>query len=143
VSTHTHSSQKDKPQERPRSAAWRGARARGGRALMLCLASSPGARTLDCLQSAHLDSRPPPRAPSAPCLHPNPPPLAPAPAPRADITSNTYYDWLIDHAWVMLPIQAFVGKMIASLKEFPARQKPATFTIDQVMKKLEAGLPIS
>ena len=65
------------------------------------------------------------------------------PFERADITSNTYYDWLIDHAWVMLPIQSFVGKMISSLKEFPARQKPASFTIDQVMAKLEAGLPIS
>lgn len=65
------------------------------------------------------------------------------PYERADITSNTYYDWLIDHAWIMVPAQAYVAKMIATLKEFPPRQKAASFTVDQVMAKLQEGMPSS
>ena len=30
------------------------------------------------------------------------------PYERADITSNTYYDWMLDHAWVLVPVQAYV-----------------------------------
>lgn len=65
------------------------------------------------------------------------------PFEKADQTSNTYYDWLLEHAWVVLPAQAFVAKMIGTLKEFPARQKPASFTIDQVLAKLQEGMPSS
>jgi len=63
------------------------------------------------------------------------------PYERADITSNTYYDWILDHAWVCVPMQAFVLQMIESLGEFPPRQKPASFSLDQVMEKLQTGLP--
>jgi arylsulfatase len=62
------------------------------------------------------------------------------PYERADITSNTYYDWLIDHAFMLVPTQALVGEFLASFKEFPPRQKAASFTVDQVMEKLTAGL---
>ena len=47
------------------------------------------------------------------------------PYERADITSNTYYDWLIDHAFVLVPAQAVVGQLLATFKEFPPSQKPA------------------
>jgi arylsulfatase len=63
------------------------------------------------------------------------------PYERADITSNTYWDWLLAHAWLVLPAQAFVGQMLQSLAEFPPSQTPASFTINQVMEKLEAGIP--
>jgi arylsulfatase len=62
------------------------------------------------------------------------------PYERADITSNTYYDWCLDHAWMAIPAQAYVAQMITSLGEFPARQKPASFSIDQVLEKLKAGV---
>jgi arylsulfatase A-like enzyme len=62
------------------------------------------------------------------------------PYERADITSNTYYDWLLDHAYLVVPAQAIVGQFLATFKEFPPRQKAASFGIDQVMAKLEAGL---
>jgi len=65
------------------------------------------------------------------------------PYERAELTSNTYWDWFLDHAFVCLPLQAFVVQMAQSLVEFPPRQKPASFTIDQVMAKLQAGLPSS
>jgi len=41
--------------------------------------------------------------------------------------------------FAMVPAQAFVGKWISNFKDFPPRQKPASFSIDEVMKKLEEG----
>jgi arylsulfatase len=57
----------------------------------------------------------------------------------ADITSNTYWDWIFDHAFVLVPAQALVGEFLNTLKEFPPRQKAASFSIDQVVEKLTAG----
>ena len=51
------------------------------------------------------------------------------PYERADITSNTYYDWLLDHAWAAIPAQAYVARMMKTLQEFPPRQEPADFSI--------------
>ena len=54
-----------------------------------------------------------------------------------DSDSNTYWDWLLDHAFLGVPTQAVVGEFLATFKEFPPWQKPASFTIDQVMEKLQ------
>ena len=61
------------------------------------------------------------------------------PYERADITSNTYYDWLIDRAYLLVPAQAIVGRFLATFQEYPPRQKAASFTVDQVMEKLLEG----
>jgi len=58
------------------------------------------------------------------------------PYERATITSNTYFDWLLDHAYFLVPAQAYVGQFLATFKEFPPRQKAASFSLDQVMEKL-------
>jgi len=60
------------------------------------------------------------------------------PYERAEITSNTYFDWLIDRAYLLVPAQAYVGKFLETFQEFPPRQKPASFSLDQVMEKLSA-----
>jgi arylsulfatase len=62
------------------------------------------------------------------------------PYERADITSNTYYQWLIERAYILVPIQSLVAEFLATFTEFPPRQKAASFTVDQVMEKLEAGI---
>ncbi|EMI45885.1 arylsulfatase [Rhodopirellula sp. SWK7] len=59
------------------------------------------------------------------------------PYERADITSNTYYDWLLDHAFLLVPAQDYVGKFLATFKEFPPRQEAASFNLDDVMRKLK------
>lgn len=59
------------------------------------------------------------------------------PYERADITSNVYYDWLLDHAFLLVPAQEVVGRFAATFKEFPPRQKAASFSIDQLMEKLK------
>ena len=58
------------------------------------------------------------------------------PYERADVTSNTYYDWLLDHAFLVVPAQDYVGKFLATLKEYPPRQKAASFNLDEVMKMM-------
>ncbi|MCA9234349.1 MAG: sulfatase-like hydrolase/transferase, partial [Planctomycetales bacterium] len=61
------------------------------------------------------------------------------PYERADVTSNTYYDWLLDHAFLLVPAQDYVGKFLASFQEYPPRQKAASFNLDEVMAKLQEG----
>jgi arylsulfatase A-like enzyme len=62
------------------------------------------------------------------------------PYERASITSNTYFDWLLDRAWVLVPAQTYVAQMLQTLVEFPPRQEPASFNIAKVMEKLTAGV---
>jgi arylsulfatase A-like enzyme len=58
------------------------------------------------------------------------------PYERADITSNTYYDWVLDHLFVITPMQAYVGGFLQTFKEYPQRQKAASFNLDSVLDKL-------
>ena len=58
------------------------------------------------------------------------------PYERAYFTSNTYYDWLVDHIFFLVPAQAYVGDFLTTFKEFPPRQKAASFSVDQVMEML-------
>ena len=58
------------------------------------------------------------------------------PYERAEETSNTYYDWLLDRAYLLVPAQAYVGNFLKTFQEYPPRQKAASFTLDQVMEKI-------
>ncbi|MEJ2721638.1 MAG: arylsulfatase [bacterium] len=58
------------------------------------------------------------------------------PYERSQKTSNTYYDWLLDRAYLLVPAQAYVTKFLGTFKEYPPRQKAASFSLDQVMEKL-------
>ncbi|WP_299496610.1 arylsulfatase [uncultured Shewanella sp.] len=55
----------------------------------------------------------------------------------ADKTSNTYYDWLIDRAYMFVPAQTYVANFLKTFKEFPPSQKAASFNLEQVMNMLE------
>ncbi|WP_394173822.1 arylsulfatase [Thalassotalea litorea] len=61
------------------------------------------------------------------------------PFERAQKTSNTYYDWMLDRAYLLVPAQAYVGKFLETFKEYPPSQKAASFSLDQVMEKLQEG----
>ena len=61
------------------------------------------------------------------------------PYERAPITSNTYYDWLLDRAYLLVPAQTYVGDFMNTFVDYPPRQKAASFSLDQVMEKLEKG----
>jgi arylsulfatase len=62
------------------------------------------------------------------------------PFERADVTSNTYWDWYINKGYMIMAAQALVTPFLATFKDFPPRQKAASFTIDQAMEKMEASL---
>ena len=59
------------------------------------------------------------------------------PYERAYRTSNTYYDWVIDRVFLFVPAQQYVGDFLATFQEFPPRQKAASFSIDQVLERLQ------
>jgi arylsulfatase len=59
------------------------------------------------------------------------------PYERADITSNTYYDWLMDHVFLLVPAQAFVSQFLMTFKDYPQRQKAASFNLDEVLDKMK------
>src|SRR5262245_8117736 len=62
------------------------------------------------------------------------------PYEHATVTSNTYWDWYFDHVYLLVPMQAYVGQFLETFKEYPPRQKAASFTITEVMDKLNENL---
>ncbi len=62
------------------------------------------------------------------------------PFERADITSNTYWDWVLDRAFLVVPAQAVVAEFLQTFIAFPPRQKAASFAMDQVMARMEAAI---
>ena len=54
----------------------------------------------------------------------------------ATITSNTYYDWLLDHVFLLVPAQDIVGQFLMTFQEYPPRMRAASFSLDQVMEQL-------
>jgi arylsulfatase A-like enzyme len=62
------------------------------------------------------------------------------PYERADITSNTYYDWLLSQPYIIVGAQAATAKFLATFKEYPPRQRAASFSIDQAVDKMKQSL---
>jgi len=58
------------------------------------------------------------------------------PYERASITSNTYFDWMIDRAFLLVPAQAYVGNFLQTFRDYPPRMKAASFSLDQVMEMM-------
>ena len=61
------------------------------------------------------------------------------PFERTDTDSNNYNRWMIQRAWVAVPTQMIVANFLKSFAEFPMRQKPASFNVDDVMKLMSEG----
>jgi len=62
------------------------------------------------------------------------------PYERSYRTSNTYYDWMIDRAYFLVPAQAYVGQFLATFQEYPPRQKAASVSLEQVMDKMTSAV---
>ena len=58
------------------------------------------------------------------------------PFERADENANVYWDWMLDHVFVIYPMQALAAEQLQSFREFPPRQKPAAFNLDSVLASL-------
>ena len=58
------------------------------------------------------------------------------PYERAQQTSNTYFDWLFERAFLLVPAQGYVGRFLETFQQYPPRQKAASFTLDEALEKL-------
>jgi arylsulfatase len=59
------------------------------------------------------------------------------PFERADHEAPGYADWRVRRLYALVPAQAYVAQFLSTFRDFPPRQTPASFTIDQVMEKLQ------
>lgn len=59
------------------------------------------------------------------------------PFEQATITSNTYWDWYIDHAYLMYPLGSVVGEYLATFKEYPPRMKAGSWDMGKALEKLQ------
>jgi arylsulfatase len=59
------------------------------------------------------------------------------PFETADHESMDYERWRVEHLFVMVPAQQFVGRFLATFKEYPPSQKPGSFSIDAAMEALQ------
>ena len=59
------------------------------------------------------------------------------PFETADHEAMDYERWRVEHLFVVVPAQAYVARFLETFKEFPPRQKPGSFSIDQVMERMQ------
>ncbi len=62
------------------------------------------------------------------------------PFETADHEGMDYERWRVEHLFVMVPAQEYVGKFLATFKEFPPSQKPGSFSIDGALESLQRGV---
>ena len=60
------------------------------------------------------------------------------PFEKAQHNSNTYHDWMIDRAFVLVPLQAVASKFLMTLKEFPPSQRPGDWSLDSLERQIKA-----
>jgi arylsulfatase len=61
------------------------------------------------------------------------------PYERGYRTSNTFYDWMLDRAYLLVPAQQYVANFLATFQEYPPRQEAGSFSLDNVLEALEDG----
>jgi arylsulfatase A-like enzyme len=61
------------------------------------------------------------------------------PFETADHEGMDYNRWRVEHLFVMVPAQQFVGRFLGTFKEFPPSQKPGSFSIDSALAALQSG----
>jgi arylsulfatase len=58
------------------------------------------------------------------------------PFERGDYEAGAYDRWFVEHAFVFVPAQAIVGQFLMTFQDFPPRQRPGSFSVDQAMEML-------
>jgi arylsulfatase A-like enzyme len=59
------------------------------------------------------------------------------PFEKSQHNSNTYHDWMIDRAFVLIPLQAVATKFLLTLKDFPPSQTPGDWSLDSLEKQIK------
>jgi arylsulfatase len=60
------------------------------------------------------------------------------PFEKAQHNANIYYDWLLDHAYILVPIQQSAAKFLQTMNEYPPSQTPGSFNLSTIQKNLES-----
>jgi arylsulfatase len=60
------------------------------------------------------------------------------PFERSQVEAGDYVRWFVEHAFVLVPAQALVAQHIESFKQFPPRQRPGSFSVEQAMERLRS-----
>jgi arylsulfatase len=63
------------------------------------------------------------------------------PFEKAQLNSNTYNDWYLDHAYVLVPLQEIAAKFLLTLKDYPPSQTPGDWSLDSLEKQVKGMLP--
>src|SRR6266446_3087050 len=58
------------------------------------------------------------------------------PFERAQHEAGDYVKWFVEHAFVLVPAQSIVAQHLASFQQFPPRQRPGSFSVEQALEKL-------
>jgi hypothetical protein len=93
-----------------------------------------------CTRAAHRGGRTCPLAngrsswPDWTCRRPGSPPPGPTAAGSACTASLKGWEWAIERGYIILAAQPIVAEFLATFKDFPPRQKAASFTIDQALR---------
>ncbi len=61
------------------------------------------------------------------------------PYERADLTSNTYWDWYINRMFFSVPASVYINRFLGSFKEYPPRQAPMQVHLNEALAKLQRG----
>jgi arylsulfatase A-like enzyme len=61
------------------------------------------------------------------------------PFETADHEGMDYGRWRVEHLFLLVPAQEYVGRFLATFKQFPPRQKPGSFSLDNVLESLQQG----
>jgi arylsulfatase len=61
------------------------------------------------------------------------------PYEMADITSNSYWDWYLDRAFILVPMQGIIAQFLETLKEFPPSQKAGSFNLEKVLATMQSA----
>ncbi len=62
------------------------------------------------------------------------------PFEKAQHNSNTYNDWFLDRAFVLVPIQALAAQFLQTMQEYPPSQSPGSFNLTAIEAKIKNGL---
>jgi arylsulfatase len=58
------------------------------------------------------------------------------PFEKAQHSSNTYNDWFLSRAFVLVPIQQLAARFLETMKDYPPSQTPGSFNLSKIEESL-------
>ncbi|ASP87372.1 MULTISPECIES: arylsulfatase [Sinorhizobium] len=62
------------------------------------------------------------------------------PFEKAQHNANTYNDWFLERAFVVVPIQGMAARFLQTMKDYPPSQTPGSFNLSKIEESLRAGM---